>query len=300
MINSIVRKGLLPVLAVGFLLLGQSAVAAEMKCKECHEGQVTSFQGSHHAKSWGDSHSCEACHGATDAHIKAGGGKDTIISFAKKSAQSAEAQSKQCLTCHATMKALQFWTMGKHKQNGVSCASCHQTHGGKMAEKPKAETCLACHKDIKSQLNKSSHHPVIEGKVSCADCHNPHGSPTHGMLKADNVNQLCYKCHADKRGPFLWEHSPVEENCLACHTPHGSQHAKLLTARAPQLCENCHSGAHGAGANPDGNQAFGKPTRFKQVFGRACLNCHNHIHGSMAPHDAQNNGEYTSGKYLVR
>jgi predicted CXXCH cytochrome family protein len=55
------------------------------------------------------------------------------------------------------------------------------------------------------------------------------------MLKHETVNQQCYSCHADKRGPFVFSHPPVEENCLTCHTPHGSSHGKLLADKAPNL-----------------------------------------------------------------
>ena len=82
------------------------------------------------------------------------------------------------------------------------------------------------------------HDPVEPGivatrHVECVDCHNPHGSPTKPLLKADNVNTVCYACHAEKRGPLLWEHAPVRENCLNCHSPHGSNHDKLLVASRP-------------------------------------------------------------------
>ncbi len=42
------------------------------------------------------------------------------------------------------------------------------------------------------------------------------------------MNETCYTCHADKRGPFLWEHQPVNEDCTNCHTPHGSNITPLL------------------------------------------------------------------------
>jgi len=42
------------------------------------------------------------------------------------------------------------------------------------------------------------------------------------MLKAGNtINEACTTCHAEKRGPYLWEHAAVTENCASCHDPHG-------------------------------------------------------------------------------
>ena len=63
----------------------------------------------------------------------------------------------------------------------------------------------------------------------CSDCHNPMGGPGDTKaLKEFTVNETCYNCHADKRGPLLWEHQPVRENCLNCHTPHGSNQPRLM------------------------------------------------------------------------
>ncbi len=89
---------------------------------------------------------------------------------------------------------------------------------------------------------RSSHMPVREGKVVCTDCHNPHGSFSEALLKTATINEVCYQCHAEKRGPFLWEHPPVRENCLNCHDPHGSNNDFLLKISRPRLCQQCHSG----------------------------------------------------------
>ncbi len=63
----------------------------------------------------------------------------------------------------------------------------------------------------------------------CSDCHDPHGQQNDN-IKAEglNVNQLCYKCHADKQGPFAHPHPPVTENCAYCHSPHGAVANNLL------------------------------------------------------------------------
>ena len=60
------------------------------------------------------------------------------------------------------------------------------------------------------------------------------------MLAQLTLNDNCYTCHAEKRGPFLWEHEPSSEDCGICHRPHGSLHPALLTSRPPLLCQQCH------------------------------------------------------------
>ncbi len=54
--------------------------------------------------------------------------------------------------------------------------------------------------------------PVREGKLQCSSCHNPHGTITEKLIAENSVNELCYRCHLDKRGPFLGENPPVREN----------------------------------------------------------------------------------------
>ena len=75
-------------------------------------------------------------------------------------------------------------------------------------------------------------HPVRQGKLGCSDCHEPHGTTAEKQLVRATINETCYECHAEKRGPMLWEHEPVAENCDDCHSRvHGSNHpagAKLM------------------------------------------------------------------------
>ena len=129
------------------------------------------------------------------------------------------------------------------------------------------------HKDRRAQMFRSSHMPMREGKMVCSDCHNPHGSFTEALLKKDSINDVCYTCHAEKRGPFLFEHTPVRENCLNCHDPHGSMNEASLKLSRPRLCFECHQFGHG---NTSGINAG-------TTMGRACQNCHTAIHGSNSP-----------------
>jgi DmsE family decaheme c-type cytochrome len=118
-------------------------------------------------------------------------------------------------------------------------------------------------------------------------------------LVRNSVNETCYTCHAEKRGPFLWEHSPAVDDCTNCHAPHGSTNPALLKARVPWLCQTCHSGDHGAAINSGANlpggsattvnglQALANQSPRAQTNARACLNCHVLIHGSNHPAGAK-------------
>ncbi len=139
-----------------------------------------------------------------------------------------------------------------HEERGLACVNCHtimksvsRKNQLKTAFEP--DTCFQCHKDRRAQMFRSSHMPLREGKIVCSDCHNPHGSFTEALLKKDSINDVCYTCHAEKRGPFLFEHEPVRENCDNCHDPHGSINEYSLKLSRPRLCFECHNVGHAAG-----------------------------------------------------
>lgn len=279
------------------LLSPTVAVAAEKgaSCVSCHEKQVKSFNSSFHAKIWQSANDCQTCHGNTDKHQQDPSSKTSIISFNKGGGRSAEELSQQCLNCHQKSAHLALWDMGAHKKNDVSCIACHDIHAPRSTVK-QPEVCFTCHREVRSDANKISHHPIIEGKVKCSDCHNTHGTQTKHMIRAENTNQLCYKCHADKRGPFVWEHPPVEEDCMICHTSHGSRHETLLVERVQNLCQDCHDASGHPGYPNDATFGFGgtpagkSPTAASagyqaRVVGRSCLSCHHSIHGSASFRD---------------
>src|SRR5204862_2305370 len=141
----------------------------------------------------------------------------------------------------------------------------HEKGGEKIAQ---AEVCVTCHKVQREQVNRPSRHPIWEGKILCSDCHNPHGSAGEKLLVRDNVNETCYQCHMEKRGPFVRNHEPVQENCALCHNPHGSTLPNLLKVRSPFLCQQCHepTSHRGTVANLNG-ASFSANTA-----GRGCLN----------------------------
>jgi DmsE family decaheme c-type cytochrome len=147
-----------------------------------------------------------------------------------------------------------------------------------LARGNEIETCGACHVQKRAATMRSSHMPVREGKMTCTSCHNPHGTLTPKLLKENSLNDTCYSCHAEKRGPFLWTHAPVPESCANCHDPHGSNHESMLKVAKPRLCQQCHIESRHP-TNPYGTD----PASLKFVLGRSCTDCHANIHGSNHP-----------------
>lgn len=262
------------------------------ECQSCHaEAVFTNFQHTYHAtKARG---SCSACHGDVGMHAKmmmAGEGPGPIISM--KSLTPLQINQK-CLGCHDKGRQAN-WHGGAHDRRKVACTSCHSVHFFKSQRSQlrtarESETCFTCHAQIRSQGMRTSHHPIREGKMDCASCHDPHKADK-GMLKADSVNDLCHGCHADKRGPFLWEHAPVRENCTLCHTAHGSNHEKLLVTKQPWLCQRCHLNTRHPGSLYDLRNATVTGSASNRAVEHGCRNCHVQIHGTNAP----------SGAYLGR
>lgn len=303
------------VLAAAFLLAGGVTTASAQPapaggtwsaadCQTCHETAVgPKFERTKHA---GLTESCASCHTNVAEHFKAQSAGETGGPVPSMKKLTANEVTKTCLTCHEKANQANFQSSA-HARRNVACTTCHSVHSPKsikaqLKTKNDAETCATCHQTVRSQMQKTSHHPVREGKMACASCHNPHDGSRPHMLKAESTNELCYTCHTEKRGPFLFEHAPVREDCVACHQPHGTNHKRLLTQKLPNLCWNCHltgSGHFGSGDNlatelgarvaPAGAPS-GFPTANARFIGKACKNCHANIHGSNSP----------SGAYFVR
>jgi DmsE family decaheme c-type cytochrome len=170
----------------------------------------------------------------------------------------------------------------------VACASCHQVHRERdrvFDPLAQQQACFGCHPQRRADTLKSSSHPLRFGAMACSDCHDPHNGANDFLLREPGINETCYTCHAEKQGPYLWEHAPASEDCSLCHRAHGSNHPALLKRRPPLLCQQCHSPTGHPGAaytSADFEDAFAN--RF--MLGRACLNCHSQVHGSNHPSGA--------------
>jgi DmsE family decaheme c-type cytochrome len=299
------------VAALGTAFLGGSAALAaddlvlkgDAKCTACHdEGDSPKVlaigKTRHGVVADGRTPTCTSCHGESEGHVGyKGSGKPPAPdkTFGKRSLTPVAERNEACMSCHQKDAKRSHWEGSIHQSRDVACSSCHETHTGhdKVRDKlTQAEVCFACHKDQRTQVNKPSHHPIVEGKMTCSDCHNAHGSVGPKLMKRDSVVETCYTCHMEKRGPFVHNHEPVSEDCSNCHNPHGTVVESMLKARPPFLCHQCHT-PHGPfipqllGAQTAANKNTDLNTSGKSkanlTAGRSCMNCHTQVHGTNNP-----------------
>lgn len=239
---------------------------------------------------------------AVNAKITAALAQAPVFRFRSNSKENAA----RCLLCHISSKQQEFFEHSTHVAHGLSCDQCHTSHlvnevkdqskgdfsspQGHFFEVPQLPDevrwlqssllkqseptlCFNCHGTVQAQFALPVHHRVPEGLIKCSDCHNPHGSLNRASLNKPNF-QSCVNCHAEKRGPYIYEHASVKvEGCTTCHTPHGSANRMLLVRReGRQLCLQCHTGYHNQAGVPHGRLGF-------QTSGE-CTRCHTAVHGS--------------------
>ncbi len=252
-------------------------------CKTCHEDIYTKhFEGTPHFSltKGGGKHGCEDCHGPGSAHVEGGGDVSKIISF---KSLNAAASSKICLRCHSASEEHANFLRSPHLLNNVGCTTCHSPHNAKiqrsLLKEAQPQLCFSCHTVQKAEFARPFRHRVNEGLILCSDCHNPHGGEVSRQLRtSSNQDQVCFKCHVDTRGPFVYEHVPVKtEGCVACHVPHGSTNPRLLrVSQVNLLCLQCHTLAM---SNVPSQPPVG-PVHNQSMKYQACTMCHAFIHGS--------------------
>jgi len=264
------------------------------KCKECHISIYKEWNRTIHAR-WrpgveGEGETsridCEQCHGPGNLHVEDNRDLRFIVSFSPDSMNTPEEQNEICIKCHTTGQ-LSSWKGSTHGST-IRCVDCH-TLMRKMSDKyllataREDDVCYKCHMNIKGKSFRSPH-IRNDSRIRCSSCHNPHGTENVAMLWRDSINETCFVCHADKRGPYLYEHLPVSENCLLCHNVHGSPNRWLLKEREPFLCLECHTNLPaGLPGNMDPHDVFNIS---RYTYNRGCTNCHPMIHGSKHPSGA--------------
>lgn len=264
-------------------------------CLTCHADQQTAmlFGSSHgrrdqRAGPFGPEQlQCEACHGPGGVHARRlakGQSRAAVVGFGVASKTPVATQNAMCSGCHGPA-IHRDWSGSSHARADVPCAACHRSHTRTdpvLARATQPEVCFACHAAERHASQLPYAHPIRQGKMSCTDCHGPHGGAGEFELRHFTINDTCNSCHADKRGPFLWEHAPVVERCTLCHQAHGAVQSSLLVQRAPWLCQQCHAEAgHPSIALGPGSIAGAQPSPY--LLGGSCLNCHSQVHGSNHP-----------------
>ena len=148
---------------------GQSKFVGSETCKGCHAPELfEAFEKSPHhlvetsKKYKFETRAGEACHGPGAAHVEKSGERGVGIFIFSKRIADARSKSAKCLACHSEQKDLSFWDLTKHKVNDVSCDNCHTVHSGtrKNLKAPQPDLCNICHRSIRAQENKTSHHPI--------------------------------------------------------------------------------------------------------------------------------------------
>lgn len=232
---------------------------------------------------------CEACHGPGGDHagrVRFDQERPPMPAFGPGSLWSRERENGICLDCHVDQK--HDWDGGVHQRGDLACTDCHTVHEKRdpmTLASSQSKVCLGCHVQERASIHRAYSHPVRFGEMTCTDCHGAHGGLNESLLSSPTVNQNCFECHAEMRGPFLWEHEPVTEDCTLCHQPHGSNNPGMLTRRAPLLCQQCHSrmGHPSIGQTTEGLPS-GRASNF--LLSGSCMNCHSQVHGSNHPSGA--------------
>jgi DmsE family decaheme c-type cytochrome len=224
---------------------------------------------------------CESCHGPGSLAIatikEETCDNKTLLDIR---ALPAQAQSLICLKCHSanSLANLSRWNVSGHAMADVSCIDCHNLHKGPVQKIQESEInalCFTCHRETEAAFRLTSHHPVLEGKMTCYDCHDSHGTGQRDDLRGESARSLCVRCHAEKRGPFIFPHGDnMNQDCLVCHGPHGSINANLTLSAQPFLCLQCHTGHY------DSHHQGLKDKPSKVAFFTSCTVCHSTIHGS--------------------
>jgi len=264
-------------------------------CIACHT-QGDTLKGTPHAQAKNPrtpeaTQGCESCHGPGKAHVD-----DDAKGHIRKFGQIKSGETNQtCLTCHNRGEHA-GWEGSTHERRDLSCTTCHSVHSPKAASHQLVKAtetmlCATCHRLQVAKTERAvAHMPVREGKMSCSSCHNPHGSISNvkALKSGSSIVESCTTCHAEMRGPMLFEHTPVRESCVTCHDPHGSSNDRMLNVRLPFLCQRCHVATRHPATVYD-NAAI-TTAKSNRMFGRSCVNCHSNIHGSNHP----------SGQYFMR
>jgi DmsE family decaheme c-type cytochrome len=188
-------------------------------CIGCHQSslETDNFSKSEHLASGVSCTSCHSPHKSADVNFML-----------------VKAQTDLCYGCHAAQKA-QFARPYRHRVDVglIQCSDCHNPHGTQTGLQVRAAAgqfavCTKCHTDTMGPF--VFEHAPVKTDEGCLSCHTPHGSTNPRLLRVNNINFLCLRCHTPNMNgaagrPIGPNHdqSTKYQACTSCHTQiHGS------------------------------------------------------------------------------
>jgi cytochrome c553 len=162
-----------------------------------------------------------------------------------------------CATCHKRYAKTRrypsvYMNHPLHAELGVACETCHTNNTHPNPERPREDTCVACHTDVEKQGSCTTCHPPgalphfyllgapRDAAVECNVCHPATSFGTRattpkvsGTYTGDDPSS-CLQCHA-------------ETNCASCHAESHpanwpSQHGIEAGQGGLNTCYTCHTG----------------------------------------------------------
>lgn len=178
--------------------------------------------------------SCERCHGPGQAHVSAGGGKDTILNPGNPADGTYEERMRVCGSCHTRGVSIDLigdepteypWSLTEggwtpfadlapmfDPVDYTSSAFWALTNGFSYVKK---------HRQQYLDFLQSAHY--ASGMVACWTCHNVHEPEPQidpiQSLTEDEAKTRCIGCHSDKNTQAHYKHAGNGPNtwCASCH-----------------------------------------------------------------------------------
>ena len=151
---------------------------------------------------------CEACHGATEAHVAAAG-KAAVVDPAHLDA---ERRDSVCISCHlegdVTVERAGKSALNYRPGESISGYLAFYVRGTpNPATRGVSEV---------EQLSQSTCKRRSEERMSCMSCHDPHFTPAREE-RVSFYRGKCLGCHATPG--FAAKHHPENPDCTSCHMP---------------------------------------------------------------------------------